>query len=93
MLGKVYISAFHKALYTVDHTVYFSVSSTDRYNNTWQWITWRYSFAITNSGTTLTEASNAYGGSSSNSSWAAGVNVYDNHVYKVVGIHRIAGGN
>lgn len=63
---------------------------TDRYNNTWQWITWRYSFAISNSGATLTEASNAFGGSTSNSAWSAGVNVYDNHVYRVVGVHRIA---
>ena len=63
---------------------------TDRYNNTWQWITWRFSYAITNSGTTLTEASNAYGGSTSSNAWSAGLNVYDNHVYKVVGVHRIA---
>ena len=69
---------------------YLWVFLTDRYNNTWQWITWRYSYAITNSGTTLTEASNAYGGSNSNSSWAAGTNVRDEHVYKVVGVHRIA---
>lgn len=69
---------------------YLWVYLTDRYNNTWQWITWRFSFAITNSGTTLTEASNAYGGSTSNSAWSAGVNVYDNHVYRIVGVHRIA---
>jgi hypothetical protein len=69
---------------------YLWVYLTDRYNNTWQWITWRFSYAITNSGTTLTEVSNAYGGSNSNSAWSAGLNVYDNHVYKIVGIHRIA---
>lgn len=69
---------------------YLWVYLTDRYNNTWQWITWRFSYAITNSGTTLTEVSNAYGGSNSNSTWSAGLNVYDNHVYKIVGIHRIA---
>lgn len=67
---------------------------TDRFDATWQWITWRYTYEITNSGTTLTETSNAFGGSNgSSSNWNAGVNVHNQVITKIVGIHRISGGN
>ena len=66
---------------------------TDRYDTTWQWITWRFTYGITNNGTTLTETSNAYGGSQSSNSWGAGANVHNQEIYKIVGIHRISGGN
>ena len=66
---------------------------TDRFNTTWQWITWRFTYSITNNGTTLTETSNAYGGSQSSNNWGAGANVHNQEIYKIVGIHRISGGN
>lgn len=66
---------------------------TDRFSTVWLWITWRYDYSITNSGTTLTETSNAYGGLKTNNTWSSGSNVNDQVVYKVVGINRISGGN
>lgn len=63
---------------------------TDRFDTTWQWITWRFTYGITNNGTTITETSSAFGGSSSSNSWSAGANVHNQVVTKVVGIHRIA---
>lgn len=67
---------------------------TERYNSSWRLITWNCCYTATNSGATLQLTSNAYGGAKSDGSWGAGYNVTaDFHVYKVVGIHRIAGGN
>lgn len=66
---------------------------TDRFSTAWQWITWRFNYSITNSGTTLTETSSAHGGSNASSAWSANVNVHTQEIYKIVGIHRIAGGN
>ena len=37
--------------------------------------------------------SNAYGGSQSSNNWGAGANVHNQEIYKIVGIHRISGGN
>lgn len=71
-----------------------SLFTTERFDSSWQWITWRFDYTVSNSGTTLQLAANAYGGSKSNNSWGAGASVMsDVHVYKVIGIHRIAGGN
>lgn len=71
-----------------------SLFTTERFDSSWQWITWRFDYTVSNSGTTLHLAANAYGGSKSNNAWGAGGSVMsDVHVYKVIGIHRIAGGN
>lgn len=70
---------------------YLNFCFTERFDNTWRWITWRCDYPITNSGTTITLESTAYGGALENGNWSSGVNVNTNfHLYKVVGIHRIA---
>jgi len=70
---------------------YLNFCFTERFDATWRWITWRCDYPITNSGTTITLESTAYGGAQENGNWASGVNVNTNfHLYKVVGIHRVA---
>lgn len=65
--------------------------TTERFDSSWQWITWRFDYTVSNSGTTLQLAANAYGGSKANNSWGSGGNVMtDVHVYKVIGINRKA---
>jgi hypothetical protein len=70
---------------------YLNFCFTERFDDTWRWITWRCDYPITNSGTTITLESTAYGGALANGNWSSGVNVNANfHLYKVVGIHRVA---
>lgn len=78
---------------TSEITNALNIFLTDRYDTTWQWINWRFTYGITNNGTTLTETSNAYGGSQSANNWGASTNVHQQVIYKIVGIHRISGGN
>jgi hypothetical protein len=78
---------------TSEITTALNIFLTDRFDTTWQWINWRFTYSITNNGTTLTETSNAYGGSQSSNNWGAGANVHQQVIYKIVGIHRISGGN
>ena len=70
---------------------YLNFCYTERYDNTWNWITWRCDFPITNSGTTIALESTAFGGALVNGNWSSGTNANGTfHVYKVVGIRRIA---
>lgn len=70
---------------------YLKFCFTDRFDNTWRWITWRCDYPITNSGTTITLESTAFGGALDNGNWVSSVNINANfHLYKVVGIKRVA---
>ena len=70
---------------------YLNLCFTDRFDGGWQWITWRCGYPITNTGTTITLDTAAYGGVLIEGNWASGhnENTYF-HLYKVVGINRVS---
>ena len=67
------------------------ISWTDNFDTTWRILTW--CLTLSRSGNVFSTASNYFMGVTNGGNFDSGLNTNDHRIYKVIGIHRIAGGN
>lgn len=67
------------------------ISWTDNYDTNWRLLTW--CLTLTRSGNVFSTASNYFMGVNNSGNFNAGQNPNDYRIYKVIGVHRISGGN
>ena len=68
------------------------ISWTDNFNTTnWRIITW--CLTLSRNGNVFSTVSNYYSGVTDSGNFISNTNTTDHRIYKVVGIHRISGGN